>query len=74
VDFELKFRFLPGFEFGKASELSHLCTVMQIHHLTLFDLSDMHRPALKMEEYMEFERGLCVKQFLKIWSGEIDIV
>jgi hypothetical protein len=47
---------------------------MQIHHLTLFDLSDMHRPALKMEEYMEFERGLCVKQFLKIWSGEIDIV
>jgi hypothetical protein len=27
----------------------------------LFDLGDMHRPTLKMEEDMEFERGLSVK-------------
>jgi hypothetical protein len=30
-----------------------------------FDLGDMHRPTIKMEEDMEFERGLSVKQILK---------
>jgi hypothetical protein len=41
----------------------------------LFDLSDMHRPPLKMEEYMEFESGwLSVRKILEICSGEIDNV
>jgi hypothetical protein len=31
-----------------------------------FNLGDMHRPTLKMEENMEFEIGLSVKQILKI--------
>jgi hypothetical protein len=31
-----------------------------------FDLGDMHRPTLKMEEDMEFEIGLSVKQIQKI--------
>jgi hypothetical protein len=28
-------------------------------------MGDMHRPTLEMEEDMEFERGLSVKQILK---------
>jgi hypothetical protein len=30
TNFGLKFRFFPGFEFGKAGDLSQLCTLMQI--------------------------------------------
>jgi hypothetical protein len=33
----------------------------------LFDLGDMRRLTLKMEEDMEFERGLSVKQILEIF-------
>jgi hypothetical protein len=33
----------------------------------LFDLGDMCRLTLKMEEDMEFERGLSVKQILEIF-------
>jgi hypothetical protein len=32
----------------------------------LFDLTDMHRPNHKMEEDMEFKKGLSVKQILEI--------
>jgi hypothetical protein len=35
----------------------------------LFDLDDMHRPTLKMEEDMEFKSGLSVKQILEFKSG-----
>jgi hypothetical protein len=31
----------------------------------LFDLGDMHRPTLNMEEDMGFERGLSVEQILE---------
>jgi hypothetical protein len=31
-----------------------------------FDLRDMHRPTLKMEEDMEFERGPSVQQIMEI--------
>jgi hypothetical protein len=31
TDFELKFRFHPGFEFGEAGDLSALCTLLQMH-------------------------------------------
>jgi hypothetical protein len=34
--------------------------------ILLFDLSDMHRPTLKREEDMEFERGLSAKKILEI--------
>jgi hypothetical protein len=30
-----------------------------------FDLGDMHRLTVKMEEDMEFDKGLSVKQLLK---------
>jgi hypothetical protein len=34
--------------------------------ILLFDLGDMHRPTLKREEDMEFERGLSAKKILEI--------
>jgi hypothetical protein len=33
--------------------------------ILIFDLGDMHRPTLKMEEYIEFKRRLSVKQILE---------
>jgi hypothetical protein len=38
---------------------------------SLFDLSDMHRPTLKMEKDMEFERGLSVKLILEFFSMSV---
>jgi hypothetical protein len=37
ADFKLKFRLLPGFEFDKAGDLSHLCALMQIQHCLTLD-------------------------------------
>jgi hypothetical protein len=34
--------------------------------MLFFDLDDIHGPILKMEEDMEFERGLSVKRILEI--------
>jgi hypothetical protein len=34
----------------------------------LFDLGDMHRPSPKMEEDIEFQKGLSVKQILEFAS------
>jgi hypothetical protein len=37
----------------------------------LFNLDDVHIPTPKIEEDMEFQRGLSVKQFLEIFlSGQ----
>jgi hypothetical protein len=33
----------------------------------LFNLDDMHIPTLEIDEDMEFQRGLSVKQFLEIF-------
>jgi hypothetical protein len=34
--------------------------------ILLYDLDDMHRPSHNIEEDMEFQRRLSIKQFLKI--------
>jgi hypothetical protein len=33
--------------------------------IIIFNLGDMRRPTLKMEEYMAFERGLMLSRFWK---------
>jgi hypothetical protein len=33
----------------------------------LFNMDDMHTPTLKIEEDMEFQKGLSVKQFLEFF-------
>jgi hypothetical protein len=40
----------------------------------LFDLGDMHRPTLNMEEDMGFERGLSVEQILENFCSKILIM
>jgi hypothetical protein len=39
----------------------------------IFDLGDMQRPSPYMEEYIELQRGLSVKQILEFGSGKFEI-
>jgi hypothetical protein len=42
--------------------------------ILFFDLCDMHRPSLKMGEYMEFQIGLSVKEFVEFFLSPLNLI
>jgi hypothetical protein len=87
TDFKLKFRFLFHFEFPRDWSLREFMltsinsSMLNLGHgvlqnglqIFLFDLVDMHRLSLIMEDDIEFQRGLIVKQFLENFGEKTEI-